>query len=79
MNNTVKDGVSKYAERLLRLNKITQEEFDEIKAIHDKFNKLEGKDDFEKYQILRDSIDDIKRYYKDLASNDLEKLITSYM
>ena len=53
MNNTVKDGLSKYAERLLRLNKITQEEFDEIKAIHDKFNKLEGKDDFEKYQILR--------------------------
>ena len=38
MKNTVKDGV--------RLNKITQEEFDEIKAIHDKFNKLEGKDDF---------------------------------
>ena len=56
MNNTVKDGASKYAERLLRLNKITQEEFDEIKAIHDKFNKLEGKDDFEKYQILRTCI-----------------------
>ena len=56
MSGIVKDGVSKYAERLLRLNKITQEEFDEIKAIHDKFNKLEGKDDFEKYQILRTCI-----------------------